>query len=141
MRSLRSQLFVTALEPQNAPGLITLAQAQLIQGRMAEFAGTFARVQENLPRASGLELEDLTSLAVLCDAAEDPGQARAVLTRCLGMANEASLRRLNRDVLFRLLFLARQLGVAETQPERFQLGMTLLPGEAMREAVRTGTAP
>lgn len=130
-----------ALEPQNAPGLITLAQAQLIQGRMAEFAGTFARVQENLPRAGGLELEDLTSLAVLCDAAEDPGQARAVLTRCLGMANEASLRRLNRDVLFRLLFLARQLGVAETQPERFQLGMTLLPGEAMREAVRTGTAP
>jgi hypothetical protein len=134
-------LLRTALagNPRYLPALIALAQTQLLRGQNADCGATFGRIQQNLADMDGLELGDRVGLAVLSDAVGELAQARAVLGAGWAQADERALRRLEPRGLFALLLLTQKLQPTGLRPGLFQLGLSLLPNEELRQAVRTGT--
>jgi hypothetical protein len=121
------------LRPDYLPGLIALLRVQQTLGLKDAAAATVQRVQQDLPQAGSLALDDRVDLAVGLAVVEDAADVHAQLVACLQQADVASLRRLSYQQMYFLLSLSRQVGLIDYRPGLWGFGGSLLPPEIRQQ--------
>jgi hypothetical protein len=120
--------------PADPGALAARAQVVFARGDTADFDRTIESLQRRLSSGADrvMPWDRRVSLAIVLARAKQPDLAREQVRRCLAEADEARLRTLTTDSLYRLQVLGKAYGLEFADHRLHELALELLPSDLRR---------